>query len=67
MIFVNKKNLKHKLEFMKKKNVFYVDKTGLYYKLVPSKTICKNVKPGFKLLKIEFPYYYVQTLMEVKN
>ncbi len=46
-----KKNQKHKYDMYENKNAFNVDETGLYYKLVPSKTICKNVKPGFKLLK----------------
>lgn len=32
-------------------NVFNADETGIFYKLIPSKSICKEVRSGYKLLK----------------
>ncbi len=32
-------------------NVFNADETGLFYKLIPCRTICKTTKTGYKLLK----------------
>ncbi len=32
-------------------NVFNADETGLFFKLIPSKTICSNIRASHKLLK----------------
>lgn len=32
-------------------NVYNADETGIFYKLIPSKSICKNVRNGYKILK----------------
>lgn len=35
-------------------NIFNADETGIFYKLIPSKTICRKTRNGFKLLKDRF-------------
>lgn len=43
--------LKEKINEYGEENVYNADETGLFYKLIPSKTICKNIRKGYKLLK----------------
>ena len=32
-------------------NIYNADETGIFFKLIPCKTVCKNVRNGYKLLK----------------
>ena len=45
------KVLNEKISFYGPENVYNADETGLFYKLIPSKTLCKNVRNGYKILK----------------
>ncbi len=45
------KLLKPKIEEYGPKNIYNEDETGLFYKLIPSRSICKTAKNGYKILK----------------
>lgn len=44
-------DLKAKILEYGSENVYNADETGIFYKLIPSKAICKNLRNGYKLLK----------------
>lgn len=40
-----------KFDVYSEDNIYNLDETGLFYKLIPSKTFCKTAKPGYKNFK----------------
>ncbi len=44
-------HLNKKIQEYGVENVFNADESGLFYKIIPSKSVCKNVGKGYKLLK----------------
>ncbi|KAG0431370.1 Tigger transposable element-derived protein 6, partial [Dictyocoela muelleri] len=45
------KIVNEKINLYGKNNVYNLDETGLFYKLIPSKSVCKHRKHGYKQLK----------------
>ncbi|KAF7685435.1 Jerky like protein [Cucumispora dikerogammari] len=43
--------MQQKLMKNSKSDIYNMDETGLFYKLIPSKTVCKSVREGYKILK----------------
>ncbi|KAF7684971.1 Tigger transposable element-derived protein 6, partial [Cucumispora dikerogammari] len=43
--------MQQKLIEYSKNDIYNIDKTSLFYKLIPSKTVCKSVRKVFKILK----------------
>ncbi|KAF7671358.1 Tigger transposable element-derived protein 6, partial [Cucumispora dikerogammari] len=43
--------MQQKLIEYSKDNIYNMDETGLFNKLFPSKTVCKSVREGYKILK----------------
>ena len=46
-----KKTLREKIKIYGEENVYNADETGIFYKLIPSKYLCKNIRNGHKILK----------------
>ena len=49
------------------KNSIYFDDTGLFYKIMPPKSICRKQGKGIKILRIWFLSCYVLVLMALKK
>ncbi|XP_029654609.1 tigger transposable element-derived protein 4-like [Octopus sinensis] len=43
--------IKNKISLYGAQNVYNADETGLFYKMIPSKSVCKTIKSGYKVLK----------------
>jgi len=43
--------LSSKINEYKPENVYNADETGIFYKIIPSKTVCKNIRKGSKIIK----------------
>ncbi|KAG0442155.1 Tigger transposable element-derived protein 6 [Dictyocoela muelleri] len=43
--------VKEKVNVYGEKNIYNLDETGIFYKLIPSKSVCKNMRPGYKKFK----------------
>ncbi|KAF7688378.1 Tigger transposable element-derived protein 6 [Cucumispora dikerogammari] len=43
--------MQQKLIEYSKDDIYNMNETGLFYKLIPSKTVCKSVREGYKILK----------------
>ena len=43
--------IKNKIFEYGSENIYYSDETRIFLKFIPCKTVCKNVRNGYKLLK----------------
>ena len=46
-----KKSFMKKLEEFGEDNVYNMDETGIFFKLIPEKSVCKKMRPGYKKYK----------------
>ncbi|XP_029657697.1 jerky protein homolog-like [Octopus sinensis] len=54
--------IKNKISLYGAQNVYNADETGLFYKMIPSKSVCKTIKSGYKA-----KFFNIENLEYIEN